>query len=246
MANKKSASSSREYEEMIGANLSFAAAEAYKLLRTNLSFSLTNPGCKIIGVTSSLRGEGKSTTSINLAYTMAQTGQKVLLLEGDLRLPTLSRRLGLRRGPGISNLLAGQCNGGDVLQVCQKLGGIKCITAGSLPPNPAELLGSEYMATVFQVLRDSFDVIVVDLPPIAAVSDALIVAKHLDGMLLVNRQNHCDKASLEDTISKLRFADCKLLGFVVTGTDPVEKSSRYYKKYGYYRRSAYNTDTAED
>ena len=171
-----------ESRKTLGDNLSFAAAEAYKLLRTNLNFSLpANEGCKIIGVTSALKGEGKSTTSVNIAYTMAQSGQKVLLLETDLRLPTLAKRIRVRTKPGLSNLLVGQCAGNEILQKSGLLPNLWVATAGDIPPNPAELLGSKNMELTLKALSDVFDVIIVDLPPVTAVTDAAIVSKLLPG-----------------------------------------------------------------
>ena len=140
-----------ETRKTIGDNLTFAAAEAYKLLRTNLNFSIPeSKGCKVIGVTSALRGEGKSTTAVNMAYTMAQAGGKVLLIEADLRLPTLSKRLHVKPKPGLSNLLVGQCSGNDIIQKSELLSNLWVITAGDIPPNPAELLGSEPMTVPFK------------------------------------------------------------------------------------------------
>lgn len=224
--------------KMIGSNLSFAAAEAYKLLRTNLTFSLPDSsGCKVIGVTSALRGEGKSTTSINMAYTMAQTGQKVLLLEADLRLPNIARRLGIKARPGLSNLLVGQCQGRDVLQPSGLMDNLRVIVAGDVPPNAAELLGSEQMATTMKVLSESFDVIIVDLPPVNVVSDALTLSKLVSGMIIVVRQDYCDRAALDNVVRQLKFAETKILGFVMTGSDIQRKNyKRYGKDYGYERR----------
>ncbi len=221
-------------ERAIGANLSFGAAEAYKLLRTNLNFSLPDKkGCKIIGITSSLRGEGKSTTAINLAYTMAQTGGRVLLLEADLRLPTLGKRLGVKQVPGLSNLLAGQCDGNDTLQRVKLIDGLWLVTAGDIPPNPAELLGSENMKITLDAMSSVFDVIIVDLPPITAVSDALIISKMVDGMVLVVRQNYCDRGSLNESIRQLKFAGAKILGMVMTDADTQSKS---YRRKNYYKQ----------
>ncbi len=227
-----------EAQEMIGDKLNFAAAEAYKLLRTNLTFSLPNKsGCKIIGVTSALRGEGKSTTSINMAYTLAETGKNVLLLEADLRLPTIAKRLRLKSRPGVSNMLAGQCSGGQILQTSKQLETLSVITAGDIPPNPAELLGSEQMEIMLNALSKAYDYIVIDLPPVTAVSDALIVSKLVSGMVLVVRQNYGDKTAVAETMRQLKFTEVKILGFVMTGADTQEKNyGRYghYKKYGQY------------
>ena len=227
-----------ESRKTLGENLSFAAAEAYKLLRTNLGFSLSdNSGCKVIGVTSAMKGEGKSTTSINMAYTMAQNGGRVLLMEADLRLPTVAKRLGLKQKPGITNLLVGQVPGNDILQRTNLISNLWVAAAGDIPPNPAELLGSANMKTTIQTMADAFDVIIVDLPPITAVTDAVLVSKIVDGMVIVVRQNYCDRDSLEEVVRQLRFADAKILGFVMTGADNQKKNYRRYgKSYGDYRQ----------
>jgi len=235
--------SAEESRKVIGENLSFAASEAYKLLRANLDFSLPDSGkCKVIGVTSALRGEGKSTTSINIAYTEALTGKRVLLLEADLRLPTIAKRLGIRSVPGISNLLAGQCKGGDILQPSGLIKNLWVVTSGDVPPNPSELLDSKQMEDVIKALSDSFDVIFVDLPPITAVSDALVISKLVSGMIVVVRQDYCDRASLSEVVRKLQFAEAKILGFVMTGSDVMLKSYKSnlrYKRYGYYTSKKY-------
>lgn len=227
-----------ESRKTLGENLSFAAAEAYKLLRTNLGFSLSdNSGCKVIGVTSAMKGEGKSTTSINMAYTMAQNGGRVLLMEADLRLPTVAKRLGLKQKPGITNLLVGQVPANDILQRTNLISNLWVAAAGDIPPNPAELLGSANMKTTIQTMADAFDVIIVDLPPITAVTDAVLVSKIVDGMVVVVRQNYCDRDSLEEVVRQLRFADAKILGFVMTGADNQKKNYRRYgKSYGDYRQ----------
>lgn len=234
-----------EMTKTIGKGLSFGAAEAYKLLRTNLTFSLPDTGkSRIIGITSSLRGEAKSTTSLNTAYTLAETGKRVLLIEGDMRLPVLGKRLGVRQAPGLSNLLAGQNSGNDVLQNSGLLPNLKVITAGTIPPNPAELLDSNQMDVTLKVMRDYFDYVVVDLPPVTAVSDAMTVSKYLDGIVIVVRQEYCDKRSLDETVRQLRFAKAKILGFVLSDSDVQAKN---YKRYG-KKNYAYggSSKTAQD
>lgn len=231
-----------ESRKTLGDNLSFAAAEAYKLLRTNLNFSLpANEGCKIIGVTSALKGEGKSTTSVNIAYTMAQSGQKVLLLETDLRLPTLAKRIRVRSKPGLSNLLVGQCSGNEILQKSGLLPNLWVATAGDIPPNPAELLGSKNMAMTLTALSEVFDVIIVDLPPVTAVTDAAIVSKLVHGMVVVVRQNYCVRGAVDEVVRQLRFADAKILGFVMTGADTQSKNYKRYGTYGDYKQPAANS-----
>ena len=234
-SKRKAELSLEEIRKYLGSGLNFASAEAYKLLRTNLGFSLpVDEGqCRVIGVTSSVAGEAKSTTAINLAYTLAQTSKQVLLLEADLRLPTVAKRLKLKQAPGVSNLLVGQCAGNDVLQESGLIPNMWVATAGNVPPNPAELVGSKRMATAIKAFSKVFDVIVVDLPPVNVVTDALLLNEATDGMIHVVRQGYCDKAALEEAVSQQRFAGTKILGFVMTDADTQEKS--YYKKqYGGY------------
>ena len=229
-----------ESRKTLGSNLSFAAAEAYKLLRTNLVFSIPNEdGCKVIGVTSALKGEGKSTTSVNIAYTIAQTGGKVLLIECDLRLPTLAKRIRANATPGLSNFLVGQCGSNDVLQKSSLKSNLWVITAGDIPPNPAELLGSKNMATTIEALKEYFDFIILDFPPVTAVSDAVIGSKLTHGMAVVVRQGYCDRRSIDEAVNQLRFADAKILGFIMTGADTQTKNyKRYGNNYGYYKQAS--------
>ena len=224
--------SPEEGRKFIGPNLSFAAAEAYKKLRTNLMFALPKKNkCRVIGVTSALKGEGKSTTSMNIAYSFAQMGQRVLLVEGDLRLPNIANRLGLHSKPGISNLLVGQCSGNEVLQKSSFLDNVHVITAGDIPPNPAELLTSDQMKQTMAALSQVFDVIILDLPPVTVVTDAQIASSLVDGMVVVVRKDYCDKKAIFETVNQFHFAGTKILGFVFTGADlPKRAYKRYYKK----------------
>lgn len=232
--NKASALSPEEQKSVIGDQLNFAGAEAYRRLRANLDFSFSDrKDCRIIGVTSSLRGEGKSTTSINLAYTIAQTGKKVLLIEGDMRLPTVAKVVELQPSPGLSNLLVGASTENDVIQKQTKLGGsLHVVTAGDIPPNPSELLGSEQMLRVLQRFSEDYQYIVVDLPPVGAVADALVMAKRVDGMVVVVRQNYCARQDLANTMQQLQLSDVKILGLVMSRATIETKGYRKYKKYG--------------
>lgn len=223
-----------EGRQPIFGNLSFAASEAYKLLRTNLEFSVpAGERGKLMGVTSSISGEGKSTTAINLAYTYAQTGKRVLLVEGDLRLPTIAKRVKTPIKKGLSNLLAGQCEYREILQKYSAAGNLWLITAGDIPPNPAELLGSARMGAFLQAFSENFDVVIVDLPPVGVVSDALVLSKYLDGMIVVVRQDYVETDMLDDTIRQLQFAGAKILGFVQTGATIQQKAYKKSGRYGY-------------
>lgn len=219
--------------KLLGNHLNFAAAEAYKLLRTNLMFALPNNNeCRVIGITSALRGEGKSTTSVNLAYTIAQTGERVLMIEADMRLPNVAQRLALRPTLGLSDLLAGLCTREEAIQESGMLDNLRIIAAGSIPPNPMELLGSEQMTQQLAELKKEFDFIIFDLPPVNAVADGLVISRLVQGMVVVVRQDYGDRSSLSVAVRRLQYLNVKILGFVMTYSH-AEKKAYKYRKYGY-------------
>jgi capsular exopolysaccharide synthesis family protein len=218
--------------QLVGENLSFEASEAYNLLRTNLTLSLPagEGACRLIGITSSVVGEGKSTTAINLAYSLGKGRKKVLLLEADLRKPVLRDAFKLPRGRGLSNLLTGGCDLKEAIAMNVFHPSVGVLPAGDIPPNPAELLNSTPMNTVLETVSKIFDYIIVDLPPVTVVSDALAMANKLDGMIVVVRKDYCDQRALAETMRRLDQVQAKVLGFVMTHADDTEKK---YKKYGY-------------
>ncbi len=225
---------------IMGGQLSFMASEAYKLLRTKLQFSFSDENdCHIIGISSALSGEGKSLTSVNLAFSLSQLDKKVLLIDCDMRRPTLAEKLGILKAPGLSNYLTRQCRMEDIVQMCGLKGNEQAfhvITAGQNPPNPIELLSSERMKNGLEEVRKEYDYVIMDLPPVGEVSDALAVAKETDGILLVVRQNYCDRLSLSEAVHQFDFIHSKILGVVFNCT--TEQSGRYGKSYykRYYRR----------
>ena len=242
-SRSKSAGKDTKQSELVGGNISFTAAEAYKLLRTKLQFSFADEkDCRIIGVSSALAGEGKSLTAINLAYTTAQLGKRVLLIDCDLRRPSLADKLPLKKTSGLSDFLAGQSGAENLIQLC----GIKdderafhAIAPGRIPPNPMELLSSARMEKMLEQLRGSYDYIILDLPPVGEVGDALAIAKFTDGILLVVRQDFCDRISLNTAVRQFAFVDAKLLGVVFNCAR--EEHAGYVSRYfgGYYRRKYY-------
>lgn len=239
---------------LYGDRIGFAAAESYKLLRTKLQFSFAeDAACRVIGITSAVTSEGKSLTAINVAYSLAELGKRVILLDGDMRKPTLAEKLGLNKKPGLSSYLTGQSELNNLVQFCTVSGEDKAfhvITAGQNPPNPVELLSSAKMDATLDTLRKHYDYVIVDLPPIKEVSDALAVANKLDGMLLVVRQNMCSRTELDATVRQLSFVNAKVLGVVFNGISESGKHyghkyySRYARRYGYYYRK--NTKTEEE
>ena len=220
--------------EILGSGINFAAAEAYKLLRTKLQFSFADESAShVIGVSSALSGEGKSVTAVNLAYSLSQLGKKVILIDCDMRRPTLAEKLNIQKHPGLSDFLTGQCGLENLVQFCGLKGNknaFHVITAGQNPPNPIELLSSARMEKLLLGLRDICDYVILDLPPVVEVSDALVLAANADGFLLVVRQDRCNRQGLMDTVRQFEFVDARILGAVFNCTKD-SSGKKYYRKY---------------
>lgn len=218
-------------------NLKFNATEQYKLLRTNISFTLPDDvKCPIIGVTSSVRGEGKSTTAINLAYVYAESGKRVLLIDGDLRLPSVAKKMGIDGSTGLTNFLL---DSNKIMiedyrtDINDKWFVVPC---GPIPPNPSELLASKKMEKLLSMLSEHFDCIIIDLPPVNIVSDAVAISKFLTGMILVVRQNYTEKDEYENCKRQLKLSNVNVLGLVMNG---VNNGNSYYRNYKYKRYYKY-------
>jgi capsular exopolysaccharide synthesis family protein len=220
-------------EKTLHKHLQFTAIEQYKLLRANLDFTLPeDEKCPVIGITSSMRSEGKSTTAINLAYVLAEKGSKVLLIDADLRIPSIAKKLDIENDYGLSDLLRGKGLYNAEFQT-YLMGNWYVLPSGNIPPNPSELLGSGRMAKLLAQLREMFDYIVIDLPPVNLVSDALSVASLISGMLVVIREEHTEKKELERCFQQLKLSNVKLLGFVMNDAQGGSGSYGKYKRYQY-------------
>ena len=215
----------------------FSMREAYKTLRTNVLFSLPGTGCKCIGIVSANRGDGKSSIASNLSIALAQINKRVVLIDCDMRLPTISQKFSVRSSPGLSNLLSGGVDEIPIVHHDEK--GVDIIPAGNLPPDSTTLISSNEMLKLVENLKRSYDYIVFDFPPINIVSDAMIMSNVIDGYLLVIRHENSEFQMIAETIRQIRFADAKLIGFVYNGKSEQKKyykKGRYgskYEKYGY-------------
>jgi len=213
---------------------SFHVKEAYKALRTNIVFTIPHDGAKRIIVTSALAGEGKSTNCLNLAISFAQTGSKVLIVDCDLRKPNIANLLNIPSTPGLSNVLA-NLSTIDSTIVHSDYANLDVIPSGDMPPNPAELLGSAAMKDVLDKLSEIYEYIFLDTSPINIVTDAAVMSKMVDGILLVVRQGRTDRENVAEAIKKLSFVDANILGFVLNGRLSDIKMGYRYGKHGYYR-----------
>lgn len=223
----------RDTNKTLHKNLDFTATEQYKLIRANLEFTVpANVKCPVIGVTSSMRGEGKSTTSVNLSYVLAEKGSKVLLIDGDLRIPSVAKKMGIKSSPGLTDLLMGK--GASIADFQSDL--LKnwyIMPAGDIPPNPSELLGSKRMETVLMELKKVFDYIIIDLPPVNIVSDAISVSPLITGMIVVIREEYTEKKELETCFRQLKLSNVNILGCVLNQSKSGSGSYGKYKKYKY-------------
>lgn len=214
----------------------FAYVEAFKSLRTNLGFLSKVSGVRSILITSALPDESKSTTAINLAITLASDGHSVVLVESDLRKPSLRRYLKRELGQGgLGSYLAGLVNLEDCLLDLPDLG-ISVIAAGVIPPNPAELLNSPRMHELIGILKGNYDYVLLDAPPVTVVTDAAVVGRAVDGALLVVRSKFASVRTVQQAKSKLEGVGIRVLGGVLTRFDMRKSGWRGgfdYKKYEY-------------
>lgn len=204
--------------------------ESFRQLRTNLQFANVAGQAKSVLVTSSLPGEGKSTTATNLAIAMAQAGLTVCLVDADLRRPMVSEYLGLERNAGLTTALIGSANVNDLLQPWGE-DELYVLTSGQIPPNPSELLGSEAMNELLAHLEQAFDAVVIDAPPLLPVTDAVVLSQMVGGVLLVIGTQKVKQQDVEKSLRALDLVDASLMG-VVLNRMPAKGPDSY--SYSYY------------
>ncbi|GAB3163898.1 hypothetical protein GCM10027059_19010 [Myceligenerans halotolerans] len=205
-------------------------AEAFRRLRTNLQFLEVGSGSRCFVVVSALPGEGKSTTAINLAITLADAGSRVAVVDGDLRRPSVSRYLGLEGSVGLTTVLIGKVDLADAMQSWGNEN-LSVLPSGQIPPNPSELLGSVQMVRTIERLTREYDVVLIDSAPLLPVTDGAILAKMTGGAILVVGAGVAHKAHVHEAAGSLRTVDADLVGTVLNRGEPAERSGY---RYGYY------------
>lgn len=208
------------------------SAEAYRQIRTNLQFLNVDDPPRVLVVTSAVPNEGKTTTAINLALVIAQSGQRVALVEGDLRRPRVVSYMRLIKGAGLTNVLAGTASAADVLQPFGD-GKLSVLASGSTPPNPSELLGSAHMQRMMTDLRDTHDYVIIDAPPLLPVTDAAVLAVYADGAIIVTRHGGTKRGQLLLAAQTLHSIDAKILGVIVNMVPAAAEKYGYGYGYGY-------------
>ena len=207
-------------------------AESFRSLRTNLQFVNVEGRPRSFVISSAGPGEGKSTTTANLAISLAETGAKVALVDGDLRLPKIADYLGIEGGVGLTDVLIGRAELSDVLQKWGR-GHLYVLASGRIPPNPSELLGSAAMARVLETLTAQFDYVLIDTPPLLLVTDAAVVSKLAGGAILVAASGATKKQELSGAVRALEAIGSRLLGVVVTMLPTKGPDSYSYGTYTY-------------
>ncbi|MCC3295301.1 polysaccharide biosynthesis tyrosine autokinase [Arthrobacter sp. zg-Y411] len=194
--------------------LAGSGSDAFRQLRTNLEFAAVGHDLKSLVITSSQSGEGKSTVALNLALSIAQSGRSVLLVDADLRLPSVADATGLEQSVGLTTVLIGRTNLSDAAQHWGTAG-LSVLTSGPLPPNPTELLGSSTMQKLIGEMEQTYDVVILDAPPVLPVADATILTRHTDGLLLVVGATKVSQHNLAKAIEQLNLVKANVIGVVL-------------------------------
>jgi capsular exopolysaccharide synthesis family protein len=217
-------------------------AEAYRQLRTSILLSTAGHAPKSLLVTSSLPSEGKTTTATNTAISLAQTGAKVLLIDADMRRPRLHSVFGISNGVGLSTLLSNEISEAEALKAISFEPGSKLnlLTSGPIPPNPAELIGSDQMADLMKIFQNNFTHVVVDSPPIASFTDGVLIASMVDGVILVVNSGRISRQVVRRTRQLLIDVGAKIFGVVLNNVN-LKSQDRYYYQ-SYYHKDYYRVD----
>lgn len=209
----------------------FAVVEAYKAIRTNLTFLLAASETKVFGITSPEAGEGKSTTSVNMAIAFSQLGDKVLLIDADMRRSSIHKKLKVENNVGLSNVLAGFNKYTEAITHISDT--LDVITAGQVPPNPSELLGSARFKELVETVGKEYGYVIIDTPPVDVVTDALVIAPHTAGLVLVVKDQVTPTDAIRRAIEAAEFADINVLGAIMNAANPKSGGRYGYRKYGY-------------
>lgn len=203
-------------------------AEQFRNIRTNIDFAMLDTDLSSLLVTSSVPSEGKSTIASNLAYVLSQTNKNVLIVDADLRKPTVHKTYRLNNQSGLTTLLSQpNLKFNQIVQRSSDLG-LYLLPSGPIPPNPSELLSSGRMQSLMKELNENFDVVIYDTPPVNTVTDPLILANRVDGVVIVARQGYVKREQIRKSIDSLRKLDSNILGYVLNSV-PLAKDHTYYE-----------------
>ncbi len=240
------ATHTRTNASLTGNQISFTSLEAYKSARTNMIFAMPGDGCKTVLFTSAFPKDGKTTTCVNLSIVFAQTGKKILVIDCDLRKPRIHKLFRVNNDIGITDVLVGMKQLDEVIKT-DVTTNVDFISCGTVPKTPAELLASPKMEQVLEALKEKYDYVFLDAPPLMLVTDALVLAPKASGIFVVARQNYTEKDGLREAVGKLKFIGCSPKGIILNGVKRRKSSYhyRYYNRYG-YKTLNYATNLSSD
>jgi len=239
-SNEDAADDPLNSELLIYADSRSSLAEAYRQLRTSILLSTAGHAPKSLLITSSLPSEGKTTTATNTAISLAQTGAKVLIIDADMRRPRLHSVFNIENGDGLSTILSTELTEAEILNVIKQDEGSKLymLTSGPIPPNPAELIGSEQMANLLKLLSQNFTHVVVDSPPITSFTDGVLIASMVDGVILVVHAGKSSRQVVRRARQLLQDVGAKIFGVVLNNVN-LRSQDNYYYYQSYYHRNSY-------
>ena len=236
-----------ETELLISADSRSSLAEAYRQLRTSILLSTAGHAPKSLLITSSLPAEGKTTTAVNTAISLAQTGAKVLIIDADMRRPRLHKIFNISNGEGLSSILSSDMTESEILDIIENdpTSKLNLLPSGPVPPNPAELIGSEQMSKLLKILHDNFTHVVIDSPPIASFTDGVLIASIVDGVILVVHSGKSSRQVIRRSIQLLNEIGAKVFGTVLNNVN-LRSQDNYYYYQSYYHRDNYRQDSEEE
>ena len=236
--DKHATFSKSDQSKILCQDSSFAVKEAYNSIRTNLMFTQQGDKCPVFVVSSPTANNGKTINSINLAVSFAQMGKRTLLIDSDMRNPTIHRMFSVPSKNGLSEILAGLTDNISVTRT--EIDNLSILTAGKIPPNPAELLSSPRMDKLLDFVREHYDCVFIDTPPINLVTDCTVFARKSTGYILIVKTDTTDVHDLKTSVSNLKQIDANILGFIINDVNSKKKKYySYYKRYNYKYRYSY-------
>ncbi|MBR2100529.1 MAG: CpsD/CapB family tyrosine-protein kinase [Eubacterium sp.] len=225
-------------KKILCADSSFNVKEAYNSIRTNLLFSQQGEKCPVFVITSPTANNGKTINTINLAVSFAQMGKKTLLIDSDMRNPTMHRMFSIPVKNGLSEILAGLTDNISVSKT--GIENLSVLTAGKIPPNPAELLSSSRMDKLLDFVREHYDYVFIDTPPINIVTDSTLFAQKVTGYILIVKSDTTNITDVKATVSGLEQIEANILGFILNDVNSDRKKYySYYRKYNYSYKYGY-------